>query len=90
MIFKPSKCATLTLDCKGGTKVINNDYTLQNKKLPALKKEEPYQYLGVPMGIEVEQHEATEICDQLITDLEKLENSLLAPWQKLDAIRTFL
>ena len=42
------------------------------------------------MGIEVEQHEATEICDQLITDLEKLENSLLAPWQKLDAIRTFL
>ena len=90
LIFKPGKCATLTLDCKGGTKVINNDYTLQNKKLPALKKEEPYRYLGVPMGIEVEQHEATEICDQLITDSEKLENSLLAPWQKLDAIRTFL
>ena len=90
LIFKPSKCATLTLDCKGGTKVINNEYTLQNKKLTALKKEEPYRYLGVPMGIEVEQHEATEICDQLITDLEKLENSLLAPWQKLDAIRTFL
>ena len=42
------------------------------------------------MGIEVEQHEATEICDQLIIDLDKLENSLLAPWQKLNAIRTFL
>ena len=44
----------------------------------------------MPIGIEVEQHEATEICEQLIVDLEKLENSLLAPWQKLDAVRTFL
>ena len=59
LIFKPAKCATLSLDCKGGTKVINNEYNLQDKKLPALKKEEPYQYLGVLMGIEVEQHEAT-------------------------------
>ena len=58
--------------------------------MPALKKEEPYRYLGVPMGIEVEQQEATEICELLIIDLEKLENSLLAPWQKLDTIRTFL
>ena len=83
LIFKPSKCATLTLDCKGGTKVINKEYNLQDKKLPVLKKEEPYRYLGVPMGIEEEQHEATEICEQLIIDLEKLENSLLAPLAKV-------
>ena len=89
LIFKPSKCATLTLNCKGGTKVINIDYFFQNKIL-SLKKEEPYRYLGVPIGIEVEQHEANEICDQLIIDLDKTEKSLLAPWQKLDCIRTFL
>ena len=58
--------------------------------MSALKKEEPYRYLRVPIGTEVEQHEIIEICEQLIIDLEKLENSLLAPWQKLDAIRTFL
>ena len=90
LIFKPSKCATLTLHCKGGTKVFNIDYFVQNKKIPSLKKEEPYRYLGVPVGIEAEQHEANEICQQLITDLDKIENSLLAPWQKLDSIRTFL
>ena len=44
----------------------------------------------MPVGIEVEQHEANEICDQLIIDLDKIENSLLIPWQKLDSIRTFL
>ena len=90
LIFKPSKCATLTLNCKGRTKVINTEYFDQNKKIPSLKKEEPYRYLGVPVGIEVEQHEANEICEQLIIDLDKIENSLLAPWQKLDSIRTFL
>ena len=79
LIFKPAKCATLSLDCKGGAKIINNKYNLKDKKLPALKKEELYRYLGVPMEIEVEQHEATEICEQLIINLEKLESSLLAP-----------
>ena len=88
--FKPSKCVTLTFNCKGGTKVISNEYNLQDQKLPALNKEEPYGYLGVTMGIEVKQHEATEICEQLIIDQEKLENFLLAPWQKLNAVRTFL
>ena len=90
LMFKPAKCATLTLNCKGGTKVLNTQYNVQNKIIPSLKKEEPYRYLGVPVGIEVEQHEANEICEQLITDLDKIEKSLLAPWQKLDAIRTFL
>ena len=90
LIFKPSKCATLTLNCKGGTKVINIDYFVQNKKIPSLRKEEPCRYLEVPVGIEVEQHEANEICEQLIIDLDRIENSLLVPWQKLDSIRTFL
>ena len=71
LIFKPSKCATLTLNCKSGTKVINIDYFVQNKKIPTLKKEEPYRYLGVPVGIDVEQHEANKICEQLIIDLDK-------------------
>ena len=90
LIFKQAKCATLTLNCKGGTKVLNTEYYVQNKIIPSLKKEEPYRYLEVPVGIEVEQHEANKICEQLIIDLDKIEKSLLAPWQKLDAIRTFL
>ena len=88
LIFKPAKCATLTLNCKGGTKVLNTEYYVQNKIIPSLIKEEPYRYLGVPVGIE--QHESNEICEQLIIDLDKIEKSLLAPRQKLDAIRTFL
>ena len=76
LILKPTRCATLTLNCKGGTKVINYDYVTQNNKLPSLKREKPYRYLGVPIGIDVDQHEATEICEQLIIDIDKLENSI--------------
>ena len=90
LIFKPAKSATLMLNCKGGTEVTNTEYYVQSKSIPSLNKEEPYRYLGVPVGMEVEQHEANEICEQLIIALDKLENSLLAPWQKRDAIRTFL
>ena len=71
LIFKPAKCATLTLNCKSGTKVMNTEYYVQNKSIPSLIKEEPYRYLGVPVGIKVEQHEANKICAQLIIDLDK-------------------
>ena len=80
MLHTSALVFTLSLDCKGGTKVSNNEYNLQHKKLAALKKEEPYRYLGVPMGNEVEQHKVTEICKQLIIDLEKVENSQPKIW----------
>ena len=70
------------LNCMGGTKVINTEYYVQNKSIPSLKKEEPYRYLGVPVGIEVEQHEADEICEQLIIDLDKIKNSLFGSLAK--------
>lgn len=89
LLFKPTKCATLTLTCRGGTKVLQEVHKIQAKNLPSLKKEEPYRYLGVPVGINVAQHEAINICKDLIEDLVKVKDSLLAPWQKLDCIRTF-
>ena len=58
--------------------------------MPALNDEEHYCYLGVPIGIIHNCNNLSTLVQNLILDLEKIGQSLLSPWQKLDAIRTFI
>ena len=58
--------------------------------LPALAQEQSYRYLGVPIGLIHNIDDIPNIIPQLIKHLEILGSSLLAPWQKLNAIRTFI
>ena len=90
--FRPDKCATLSLTCskKDQSRVSEFVYTVQNRHIPFLKKEESYRYLGVPIGLLYDASDMKSITDKLIVDLDKIKDSLLAPWQKLDAIRTFI
>ena len=60
------------------------------KVIPALKQHEHYRYLGVPIGVMHDVDEIDSLAGQLCMDLDKINESLLAPWQKLDAIRTFV
>jgi hypothetical protein len=55
-----------------------------------LENEESYHYLGVPIGLIHNIDDIPNIVPLLIRDLETIRSSLLAPWQKLDAIRTFI
>ena len=52
--------------------------------------EDQYKYLGVQIGIECQASDFESIADKLSENLLKINDSLLAPWQKLDAIRTFV
>ena len=81
--FRPDKCASLS--CTYSKRVTSgniqlNDFVVQGKVIPALKQHEHYRY----------QDEIDTLVGQLCMDLDKINESLLAAWQKLDAIRTFV
>ncbi|KAG8239751.1 hypothetical protein J437_LFUL019240, partial [Ladona fulva] len=50
---------------------------------------ESYRHLGAPKGWRINET-PTEVLRDLVKDLSAFNNTTLAPWQRLDAIRTFL
>ena len=92
LIFRPDKSAYLsfTNSKRAPEKFPLTSFKVQNKIIPALKEEEHCRHLGIPIGMI---HNMDVICTMnfdLSEDLEKIEKSLLAPWQKLDPIRRFI
>ena len=90
--FRQDKCASLSLVRTDNAKsdVVTTGYLVQGQIIPALHQHEHYRYLGVPIGVIRDLSDLHSIVDRLCTDLDKIGSSLLAPWQKLDAIRTFI
>ena len=86
--FNATKCATLHLSGTEG-QVPRTSFHLQGSPIPSLAREEAYQHLGIPTGYQVSQTPVATM-SQLVADISKIDQSLLAPWQKLDAVRTFL
>ena len=76
--FRPDKCATLSLTCskKDQSRVSEFVYTVQNRHIPFLKKEESYRYLGVPIGLLYDASDMKSITDKLIVDLQILQSHL--------------
>ena len=90
--FRPDKCASLTLTStkQRATFVTTEDFTIQGNHIPALAQEESYRYLSVPIGLIHNIDDLPSIVPQLIKHIELIGASLLAPWQKVDALRTFV
>ena len=87
--FRQDKCATLSLTC-GSTaqsRVADTVFNIQDIPNPILQHNDSYLYLGIPIGL---LYNSSDMTDKLINHLDKIRDSLLAPWQKLDAIRTFI
>ncbi|XP_045470622.1 uncharacterized protein T26G10.4-like [Harmonia axyridis] len=89
LTFKPGKCASLTLDCRRRHTCRELSYSIQGKQFPALEEGQAYEHLGIPTGYHVDQSPEDTI-DRMTRDLQKLDESLLAPWQKIDALSTFI
>ncbi|KAG8227904.1 hypothetical protein J437_LFUL019369 [Ladona fulva] len=88
--FKPRKCASLHLDCtKGRRQLLPSSFDIQGRAMRTLKEGESYKYLGAPLGWHVTAT-PTEAIATLKDEIRAISNSNLAPWQKLDATRTFL
>ena len=57
--------------------------------MTVLQEGEEYCHLGVPTGFKVEQTPVDSLT-QMERDLQAIDRSLLAPWQKIDVVRTFV
>ncbi|KAK3917034.1 hypothetical protein KUF71_026046, partial [Frankliniella fusca] len=84
--FNAKKCATLCLEKK---KAIAVNTHVQGDIIGHLSDGETYQHLGVPTGFRADQT-PSETIERMLLDIHSVEKSLLAPWQKLDALRTFV
>ena len=90
--FRPDKCASLSLTStkQRATFVTTEDFTIQGNHIPALAQEESYRYLGVPIGLIHNIDDLPSVVPELIKHIELIGALLLAPWQKIDALRTFV
>ena len=89
LTFHADKCASLSLN-KQAPRIRLDAFTIQGTTIPALDREDHYKYLGMPIGLVHNITNIQTLVDELTTKLTKIEQSLLAPWQKLDAIHTFI
>ena len=74
--FNPEKCKCLILI---NGKPQESTITIDGKTIHCLQPEEQDIYLGTPIGAKLRLRPPTE----LVSSLDKLAESLLAPWQKL-------
>ena len=90
--FRQDKCASIsmTYSKKYKTNLQKNDLKIQGRVMPALSEHEHYRYLGVLIGLFRDVESLDKLVDILCVDMDRIHSSLLAPWQKLDAIRTFI
>ncbi|XP_046687015.1 uncharacterized protein T26G10.4-like [Homalodisca vitripennis] len=84
--FKPARCATLHVARRA---VRPTEFLMDGTPLRVLGEGEPYQHLGVPTGMRVDQTPVATIT-RLEGEAASIFGSMLAPWQKLHALRTFL
>ena len=85
-------CASISLTCSNNSQSSfgKDEFIVQNQPIPPLDRENPYKYLGDPFGLIHDPDNILNLVQNLTRDLESSEKSLLAPWQKLDMIQTFL
>lgn len=83
-----SKCRSLHLSGRHPVGTRPTTFTVGGDPIPALGDFEGHRFLGRPVGFRVLSDNTT--VDEAIHLGRKLLSSMLAPWQRLDAIKTFL
>ncbi len=89
--FKPPKCASLHIDRRrsGQQEVLSTQFSVQESAIVTLQEGQHYRHLGVPTGFRNKQT-PIETIREMDRKFSLLDESLLAPWQKIDAAITFL
>ncbi|XP_064465443.1 uncharacterized protein LOC135376960 [Ornithodoros turicata] len=86
--LNPSKCRTLHMSEKHPVGLRHSLFTVRGTPIPPIQDGETFNYLGRPVGFNVMPDGST--ITEAIELGRKLLESLLAPWQRLDAVKTFL
>ncbi|GFQ86954.1 reverse transcriptase domain-containing protein [Trichonephila clavata] len=88
--FTPPKCASLTFYHARSARVVNEDLlSIFGTPIPSLTGPDAYKYLGLRVGLNF-YHNNSRLFDTARADILKVRDSLLAPWQKLHAIRSII
>lgn len=86
LTFNASKCATLHIDGRQRSS-LPSEFVVQNGVPPVLQDGDAYTHLGIPTGMKVSNSPDTR---GIVNDINKIDKSLLAPWQKTEAINVFI
>ncbi|KAL1484160.1 hypothetical protein MTO96_032752 [Rhipicephalus appendiculatus] len=86
--LKPAKCRTLHLSRLHPVGTRPTTFTVGGVPVPALADFEGHRFLGRPVGFRVLPDQTT--VDEAIHLGRRLLSSMFTPWQRLDAIKTFL
>lgn len=87
--FNPAKCATLHISRGALGRVLPTRFELEGLPVPSLAEGEPYRHLGVPTGFAVDQTPLATI-EGMLRDIRAVDASLLAPWQRVEVLATFV
>ncbi|CAM4612820.1 unnamed protein product [Caretta caretta] len=87
--FNAKKCASLHTDGSKRDSVQATEFQIQGEPIIPLAEGQAYRQLGTPMGFRVRQTPEDTI-QEILQDAAKIDTSLLAPWQKINALNTFL
>ncbi|XP_065265992.1 uncharacterized protein T26G10.4-like [Emys orbicularis] len=87
--FNAKKCAALHIDGSKRDLVQGTGFQIQGEPVIPLAEGQAYQHLGTPTGFRVRQTPEDTI-QEILQDATKIDASLLAPWQKINALNTFL
>jgi hypothetical protein len=86
--FNARKCATLHIDGRH-KEAVRTCFDIREGNPVILAEGDEYEHLGVPTGYHMA-YSAEKVLDKMTANLDKVDASLLAPWQKFDAINTFV
>ncbi|XP_043376100.1 grpE protein homolog 2, mitochondrial isoform X1 [Dermochelys coriacea] len=87
--FNAKKCASLHIDVSKRDSVQATWFQIQGEPIIPLAEGQAYRHLGTPTGFCVRQTPEDTI-QEILLDATKIDASLLAPWQKINALNTFL
>ncbi|XP_067390548.1 uncharacterized protein T26G10.4-like [Emydura macquarii macquarii] len=87
--FNAKKCASLDVDSAKKASVQVTSFGIQGDPMIPLEEGQAYQHLGMPTGFRVWQTPEDTI-QEILWATSRIEASLLAPWQKINTLNTFL
>ncbi|CAM5173819.1 unnamed protein product [Natator depressus] len=87
--FNAKKCASLHINGSKRDSVQTTGFQIQGEPVIHLAEGQAYRHLGMPTGFRVCQTPEDTI-QEILQDAATIDASLLAPWQKINALNTFL
>ncbi|CAM4593352.1 unnamed protein product [Caretta caretta] len=87
--FNAKKRASLHINGSKRDSVQTTGFQIQGEPVIPLAEGQAYRHLGTPTGFRVRQTPEDTI-QEILQDAAKIDASLLAPWQKIKALNTFL